>query len=151
MREYIIMIVSAALLSSFAEIVSPDNWRKYIKIVTGLIVLAVIITPILNLRDIDLLSSFAVSEQMQEMEEENQRETIKEELKKRVEQDIKDRVESEFSKVVEAEVEIGVNSSDEIVGVDKIYVYSDTSIGGLQRRLAEVYGVDEREVLIGYE
>ena len=45
MKSYIITVIGAALLSALAEIISPEKWRGYVKIITGLVVISSIIAP----------------------------------------------------------------------------------------------------------
>ena len=49
MKAYFLMILGAAVLSALASIMSPEKWRGYIRLVTGIIILSCIVSPIANL------------------------------------------------------------------------------------------------------
>ena len=58
MKQYIITIIGATLLSAMANILSPDTWRKYISVITGFIIISCIISPISKLAKVDIFSGF---------------------------------------------------------------------------------------------
>ena len=35
MKEYIITIIGATLLSAMAGIIAPEKWRSYVQVITG--------------------------------------------------------------------------------------------------------------------
>ena len=146
MREYIISIAGAAILSGMARILSPTGWEKYIKIITGLIIISVISAPIGVLKEINFFSDFSLPKS--DIDENVQLKIVGEELKKRVEQDIESRIKTEFLKDAEAEVEIGINEKNEITGVLSITVKTMADENNLRKRLCEIYGTAYEEVII---
>ena len=45
MKEYIITIIGATLLSAMAGIIAPEKWRSYVQVITGLVIISCIISP----------------------------------------------------------------------------------------------------------
>jgi len=43
MKEYIITIIGATLLSAMAGIIAPEKWRSYVQVITGLVIISCII------------------------------------------------------------------------------------------------------------
>lgn len=146
MREYIISIAGAALLSGIARILSPAGWEKYIKIITGLIIISVIAAPIGAFREVNIFSEFTLPESG--IEENVQIKTIGAELKAKVEEDINNRVWTEFSEEANSEVTIGINDKNEITGVLSITVKTNADESRLRKRLCEIYGTEYEEVII---
>lgn len=146
MREYIISIAGAALLSGVAKILSPAGWDKYVRIISGLVIISVIAAPVGNIAKINIFSNFSIENS--EIDEGIQIRTIKDELQKRVENDIEERVRNEFFEEAEAEAVIGVNENNEITGVLEIIVYTKADEQGLKKRLCEIYGTPFEEVII---
>ena len=62
MKAYIVKIVGAATLAVFADMLSPAEWKKYTSVITAVILMSVIITPIMNIRKIDLMSGYREEE-----------------------------------------------------------------------------------------
>lgn len=149
MRAYIIMVVGAALMSAFADLFAPENWRKYVKIATGLVILAVLLTPLIRLKDIDLFSGFFAQTQNTEEYERQYSSGIEKQLEENVEKDAAERIASEFDTDARVSAEIDTTADGKIKGVRRIYVHASKNETGIQRRLAEVYGVDESEVIVG--
>lgn len=147
MKSYIIMVAGAALLSAFSDMLAPQTWRKYTKIVTGLVILAVLLTPVMKMKDVGIFEDFSFD--MQTEEENKQQELVRKELKAKVEEDAEQRMQEEFRTQTEISADIAVNDAGQITGVQRMYVHTDKNEGKIQKRLAEVYGVDEKEVIVG--
>ena len=145
MKAYIITIIGATLLSAFADMLSPDKWRKYVQMITGLVIISCIIAPLNSILSEDIFSGFGSFEENEIEGGEIQRDLVIEELTSRVEADIEERLQKEFGISVTAEVEISVNENNEIEGVDRIRLFGMGVDNRVKDRLKEVYGVREVE------
>ncbi len=146
MKGYIITIIGASLLSGIAHILAPASWVKYVKLITGLVILSVIASPLTSISKINLFSDFSIEEN--EIDENIQINTIAKELEARIEADIKDRIKTEFFSEAEAEVKIALNENNEISGVTHIKIITDAEKEKIISRMCEVYGIDKDEVEI---
>lgn len=149
MKAYILMVVGAAMLSAFADMFAPESWRKYVKIATGLMILAVLLTPVLKLKDVDLFSGFSPDISAAEQTSVSLTDGVAKQLKENVEQDAEERIETEFATDARVSAEIDTTDDGKIRGVRKLYVHTDRNEMRIQKRLAEVYGVAESEVVVG--
>lgn len=144
MKTYILAIIGATLLSAYAANLAPQSWRKYVQIITGLVLIICILSPLKSLVGADIFGEFDVSE-LKIAEGKTQTELIVQELSERVEADVEERLSREFNIRVAAEAEISVNERGEIEGVKKIRVSGDKLSAAAKARLQEVYGVTEVE------
>ena len=146
MKQYIITIIGAAVLCGAAHILTPINWVKYVKIITGLVILSVIASPLAEIKDINLFSDFSVPQS--EINENLQMDTISTELEKRINQDIEERIKNEFFCDSRANATIHVNENNEITGVSHIKIVTAANASRVTQRLCEVYGITEDGVEI---
>lgn len=140
MKAYILKIVGAALVGTFAEYIVPSDWKKYVKLVSGILMLAVLIIPL----KIDTTAIFEETFPAEDYTEEGEKvlyDGIKEELQKNVAADIAERIETEFSKKVTAEVEINTTDDGKIESVKSIELYGKED-DEITERLKYVYGTD---------
>lgn len=142
MKAYILTIIGATLLSAYASNLAPESWRKYVRIITGLVLIICILSPVKSLVSTDLFADFDITE-LGEVKGKTQEEIVVSELGQRIEDDIAARMKKEFDLNVGAEVEISVNEEGEIEGVKEIRVSGDTLTNAAKSRLCEVYGVTE--------
>ena len=61
MREYMITVIGGAVLAALAHTVSPEKWTKYIKIVTGIMIVSIIVSPVSVMIHGDIFSDFEES------------------------------------------------------------------------------------------
>ena len=144
MKSYIVSIAGGALLAVFADIFSPSGWKKYISIVTGIILITIIMTPIANLKKIDILSAY--SEFNDNAISDGERiysDMLKKEFSERLAVDIKERIKSEFGKDVSVEVVVEMNDSGGIKKADKIIIGGISEDKKISQRISYVYDVDE--------
>ena len=146
MREYIITIVGATLLSAASAILAPEKWRGYVRIITGLVIISCIVSPVSSVVKSDIFNGFEVREESVGEGENLQQELIVAELKKRVDEDIRVRMDKEFNLSVTADSEIRVNGDGAIEGVDSVRVSGDKLTDRARARLCEVYGLKPYEV-----
>lgn len=142
MKAYILTIIGATLLSAYASNLAPDSWRKYVRIITGLVLIICILSPLKTLVGTEWFKDFDIAN-ISGVEGKTQTELIVSELSKRVETDIEERLRNEFNINVSANVKISVNDKGEIAGVKEICVSGASLSAAAKNRLREVYGTDE--------
>ena len=64
-KEYLMNIAGAVIITVFAEVLLPDKWNKYIKIITGLIIISAIAAPIKEKINFDISDYSADIEDLQ--------------------------------------------------------------------------------------
>ncbi len=146
MKAYIITIIGATLLAAMAGILAPEKWRSYVQVITGLVIISCIISPLTTVVKSDIFSGFDSVEENIENSENLQTELVMEELKKRVNEDIEARMMKEFNLSVRADCVIRVDSEGAIEGVDSVRIYGDKLTDRARNRLCEVYGLKPDEV-----
>ena len=147
MTAYISSIIAAAVLSGTASLLSPESWRKYVGMITGVVILCTIISPLSKTDVADIFDSIdsRISAQETEAGEELRLDMIKKELSERVNRDIKERMKKEFNADINAEAEISADADGNITGVSEIVIYrrlSETAVN----RLCEVYGIEKASI-----
>ena len=84
MKEYIITIIGATLLSAMAGIIAPEKWRSYVQVITGLVIISCIISPVTAIVKSDIFDGFdSVQENIADSSN-MQTELVIEELKNRI-------------------------------------------------------------------
>ena len=149
MKAYIITIIGATLLSAIGGVIAPEKWRGYVQVITGLVIISCIISPVAEIVNSDILSGFDSVEVNIENSENLQNDLVIEELKNRINEDISARLEKEFGLDVSATCEIKVNSEGEIEGVESVHIFGDKLTDRARDRLCEVYGLEVHEVYDG--
>lgn len=146
MKTYIITIIGATLLSAMAGILASDKWRGYVQIITGLVIISCIVSPLTALVKSDIFDGFASVEQNIESNENMQMELVMEELESRINEDIAARMEKEYKLSVTADCDIKVNGEGEIEGVESVRIFGDKLTDRARSRICEVYGLKPYEV-----
>lgn len=143
MKSYIIQIVGAAILAVFADILSPAGWKKYMGIITGMILLTVIVTPAAKWRGVDILSGYQETDAVLSQGNEIYGDMMKNEFSKSIALDVRERIRQEFSADAVVEAEVEVNERGNIEKILKITITGE----GLSRKIADrisfIYDVDE--------
>lgn len=148
MREYIISVAGAAVLSAFVNMLSPEKWTKYISVITGLVIAICIGRPALELVNQGALTEIKLEVgEMSNIETEQFYAEVKAELEARLCLDIKERVKTEFGTECDAAVEAETDAAGRISAVKSITIYSDRLDNAAIGRLREVYGA--KEVFLG--
>ena len=147
MTAYISSIIAAAVLSGAASLLSPENWRKYVGMITGVVILCTIISPLSEMNVIDIFDSLERNVITQEAAdgEELRLDMIKKELSSRVNTDIEERLKKEFGLKIAAKTEIGVDDDGNITGVNKIIIDGKLTEMAVNR-LCEVYGIEKASI-----
>ena len=136
MKAYMMTVIASAVLCAVALIMSPGKWKKYIKVITGMMIMSVIIGPVSQLKGIELFAEYETAEPG---DTNLQKKVIKQELEKRLEEDVAKRISEEFGITADVSVLVGINENYEITGVEEIAVWTKTKPEKLRQRLTEVY------------
>lgn len=142
MKGYLIKIIGAVLICVFTDIALPDKWSKYVKIITGLIIISTIASPLEKPLNLNIKDYFIISDKLEMNGEEYQRSLITDELEKNISEDIRIRISDEFDKDVKADVKIKINEDNKISGIDKISLYGDIN-KEILNRINEIYAPKE--------
>ncbi|MBR4173087.1 MAG: hypothetical protein IKR46_01805 [Clostridia bacterium] len=140
MKGYVISVCTAAVIASLADILSPKEHKKYIRILLGFLIMLILLSPLPKIRRIKL-------EPIKSKSEENTAvflDTVAIELKANVEADISERLKSEFGITADAEVTLDIDEEHRIRGVTEILLSKKVSENAV-KRLNEVYGCDRIE------
>lgn len=129
-------VIGSAVLAALAQVISPEKWQKYIKIVTGIMIISVIIAPVYELKGIDIFSGF---EYESDIDEYAQKKAVAAELERRISEDVVLRIKNELGVGVRAEAAVSLNENYEIEGVEEISVWTDQSREKIRQILQEVY------------
>ena len=143
MREYILKIVGAAIMAVFVDLLSPVGWKKYLGIISGIIILSVISSPVAELKNIDIMSGYADAQSVEADGLGIYSDMLKSEFSKRVATDVKERVREEFSKDVSVEAEVEVNEKGNIEKISKIIVTGSGLDKKIADRISYIYDVEE--------
>ncbi len=141
MKEYIILVAMSAIIAAVTDILAPKEWRGYVRLAVGFLILAVLISPLSKIKNIEI---FSVQEDF-EVSDMAIKDKVTEELIKNVERDIEERALEEFKTKAEATVSLEVDGEHKIKGVKKIVIKSGKVPEGLDARLREVYGCESIE------
>lgn len=143
MREYILKITGAAILAVFVDLLSPNSWRKYLSIVSGIIILSVIISPVAELKNIDILSGYSENKVIEGEGNRIYSDMLEKEFSKRIADDIRERVHEEFSKDVSVETMVEVNEKGNIEKISKIIISGHGLDNKISDRISYIYDVEE--------
>jgi len=124
MKQYIITIIGATILSAIGSILTPDTMRKYVNVITGFIIISVIVAPLASLRGIDLFAGVEETGAVQTEYETVYINSVADVIRKRIEGDIKQRLHEELG--VDAQV-----SAEIVVEKNNIKEISQISIWGV--------------------
>lgn len=142
MKEYLMRIIGAVLICVFADMLLTEKWSKYIKIITGLIIISAISSPIQKPLKLDFKEYFNETKQFETDGIKYSVELIKKELEKTLENDINKRFIDEFKQDIKAEVKVSLTDENKISGVEKINL-----IGSINQeminRINEIYAPEE--------
>lgn len=135
MKNYILGIATATILSVASEIILPERMKKYISLITGAILLISLLNPVLKFRRNEISFDEDISFDYNKYDT---NEILYEEFKTRVKKDIENRIKSEFNIEITAEIEPQMNKEN-IVGVKRITLASQYN-AEIKERLTFVYG-----------
>ena len=120
MKEYLMRIIGSVLICVFADMLLTEKWSKYIKIITGLIIISAISAPFQKPLNLDFKEYFNETKKLETDGMEYSIELIKKELEKSLENDINKRFIDEFKQDIKTQVNVSLNDENKISGVEKI-------------------------------
>lgn len=136
MDKYLTTLITAAVLSAVAKNVSPERWQKYIGVITGIMLVSVIVSPLFEIAKIDLFEEFSYESGTNMLA---QYEAVKEELEKRVSEDAANRLKEELGGEYRVQAKLEVNENNEIEGVKEMIVWTREKEAPVRRILGAVY------------
>lgn len=142
MKEYLMRIIGAVLICVFADMLMTEKWSKYIKIITGLIIISAISAPIQKPLKLDFKEYFNETKKLETDGIQYSVELIKKELEKSLENDINSRFLEEFNQDIDAQVDVSLNDENKISGVEKINLIGTINQKMIDR-INEIYAPEE--------
>ena len=143
MKSYLLNVICAVLISMFCNILLPKEWGKYVKIITGLIIISAILSPLNFKWSFDEFNFEQEQAEFKQEAEQYSSSLIKEELKKRIEDDAQKRILEEFDKDVQINAEIQTNAGNEIIGIEKIEIIGKNIGENITQRIIQIYNPTE--------
>lgn len=143
MKAYILKVIGAAMLASVSEFAVPKEWKKYMRLVTGFILISVLMLPLTQkIPDTDFFSQFEMTSDLKTDGEQALYKNIKEQFESDIAEDITKRISDEFGKNIKAKVEVKTTSDGKIEKVERIELFSKRD-EKIEKRMKFVYGTDE--------
>lgn len=143
MKAYILKVIGAAMLASVSEFAVPKEWKKYMRLVTGFILISVLMLPLTQkIPDTDFFSQFEMTSDLKTDGEQALYKNIKEQFESDIAEDITKRISDEFGKNIKAKVEVKTTSDGKIEKVEQIELFSKRD-EEIEKRMKFVYGTDE--------
>ena len=140
MREYMITVIGGAVLAALAHTLSPEKWTKYIKIVTGIMIVSIIVSPVSVMIHGDMFSDF---EESTYIEENLHEKAVISQTEQKLSEDVVSRIKSELGEDITAEVILAVSDVMQVEGVDIIKVWNGQNRERIKKILTEVYSPSE--------
>ncbi len=143
MKAYILKVIGAAMLASVSEFAVPKEWKKYMRLVTGFILISVLMLPLTQkIPDTDFFSQFEMTSDLKTDGEQALYKNIKEQFESDIAEDITKRISDEFGKNIKAKVEVKTTADGKIEKVERIELFSKRD-EEIEKRMKFVYGTDE--------
>lgn len=136
-------ITGAVLISIFFDMIVPPKWAKYMKIITGFIIITTIMTPVVRVAIPDFTQFKYEAKKLEIDGTEYQKKLIGKELAKNIENDIQIRIKEEYGIDVSAKVIISINENNEITGIKTIVLSGQQIDDKVKNRLKEIYSPEE--------
>lgn len=143
MKAYILKVIGAAMLASVSEFAVPKEWKKYMRLVTGFILISVLMLPLTQkIPDTDFFSQFEMTRDLKTDGEQALYKNVKEQFESDIAEDITKRISDEFGKNIKAKVEVKTTADGKIEKVERIELFSKRD-EEIEKRMKFVYGTDE--------
>ena len=142
MKVYLLNIAGAVIITTVSEILLPASWNKYVKIITGLIIISAIAYPIKDKLNFDISANLPGFEEISDESEAYSDKLIIQELEKKINFDCEQRLSDEFNINADVSCDISVNSDNEITGVRRITVKGKITHSAVER-IKEIYAPQE--------
>ena len=143
MRTYLMNLAGAIIVTAFSDVLLPDKWSKYVKIITGLIIISAIATPVKDKINFDISSYLSESEQLSQQGEEYSKKLVANELERKINEDCELRILEEFNIDSKVLCTISINEKNEITGIEEINIIAQNVGKEVVSRINEVYAPKE--------
>lgn len=143
MKNYIITIIGAAVLSSLGVMLTPESMRKYVSVITGFIIISCIAAPLASLTEVNLFSGFDSGTQNSTEYADIYAEAAANAVADRIGADIKERIKTEFNTNCNVWVKLFVDENNNITSISQITVEGTGLDIRTAERLMKIYEVSE--------
>ena len=143
MKNYIITIIGAAVLSSLGIMLTPETMRKYVSVITGFIIISCIAAPLASLTEVNLFSGFDVGTQNSTEYTNIYVESAANAVADRIGADIKERIKTVFNSDCNVWVKLFVDENNNITSISQITVEGTGLDIRTAERLMKIYEVSE--------
>lgn len=140
MHQYMTTIITSAIIAALTQVLSPSRWKKYIGIVTGIMIISAIAAPIFDIKKIDFFSNYSYEDSI---DTNVQKKQVCSELEKRVSEDAAERLKKELGEKCDVTVSLSVNDNYEICGVKEMTVWIKRNREKAKNILQEVYSPEK--------
>ena len=147
MREYIMSVIGAGVLCSVSEIISPDKWKKYIKLLTGVIITIIMISPVKQI-DFDMVYDFCSITPEYAVDNSLLCDTVKGEFENRISKDIKERIFQKYGVKSEVVTTSETDDKGNVTGIALIKIKTFAKCPGVMDMITQIYGVNKDLVII---
>ncbi len=147
MREYIMSVIGAGLLCSVSEIISPDKWKKYIKLLTGVIITIIMLSPVKQI-DFDVVDDFRSITPEYPTDNSLLLNTVKSEFENRISEDIKERIFQKYDVNSEVVTTSETDDNGNVTGIALIQIKTFAECPGVTDMITQIYGVNKDLVII---
>lgn len=138
MKNYFMNILGAVLVSGFLQLFLPSGWSRYTKILSGIIIICAMLSPVKEIFDFEMLDYTVEGEKIGELGEERTKISVAKELERRIGEDIEVRMREEFGEEVKAECRLSTNENEEITAVDEVIITGEVT-EEMIKRIKEIY------------
>lgn len=143
MKAYIISIAVSSVICAVINMITPENWSKYISVVTGLVITVCIAQPIISIISDDGIGEIEYTAKEHRTDGETVLyDEIKEELEKRINEDARQRLKTDFGRNCEVSSVVKMNNGA-VSGVKSINISGDKIDAVIIGKMREIYGADE--------
>ncbi len=144
MKAYIISVAVSTVVCAVINMLTPEKWTKYVSVVTGLVVMVCIASPVMGLLNKDVFTEVSYTAKRTQSEGEAVLYgEIKKELEGRINRDVIARLKTDFMRDCQAVSEVAMTNTGEVTGVKSIYIYGDKIDAVIKGELREIYGAEE--------
>lgn len=145
LRDYTISIVMVSVLSVLLEIIMPpENYKKYIRMALGLLVMMVIISPVKKLFDEDFSFDLNMDSGYSLSQTPHKNQMVIAVFKKRLEEEIEKEILNTKKVKCRAEVNLSVNENGEITEISGVKI--EPFFDGAKELIEDKFGIESEKI-----